>query len=79
MPLSESLAIVDAINAICKEKPLVRAVEDPRFGQLQQRLRESDWRTLTDEIRRIGGEQYCTTRLVRRDSPECIAVYGKPD
>ncbi len=79
MKKSEALEIVDAINAICKEKPLVRAVEDPRFGQLQQRLRESDWRTLTDEIRRIGGELYCTTRLVRRDSPECIAIYGEID
>jgi len=77
MKVSEAKKIVEGINEIYKDKPLAKAVEDPEFERLQQLLRASEWRTVVDEFQIVGGVPYGKTRLVRKDSPDCIAIYGR--
>jgi len=74
---AEALHILDEINTIYKVKPLAKAVEDPRFERLQLRLRESEWRTVVDEFWVVDGVPYGKARLVRKDSADCVSIYGK--
>ena len=69
--------IVEELNAILMNQPLVKAVEDSRFEGLQQRLKESEWRTILDEFQIVDGKAYGKARLVDKDSMEAKAIYGR--
>jgi len=77
MKESEARKVVDGINEIYKAMPLAKAVENPEFERLQQLLRASEWRTVVDEFQIVGDVPYGKARLVRKDSPDCIAIYGR--
>ena len=69
--------IVEELNAILMNQPLAKAVEDSRFEGLQQRLKESEWRTIIDEFQIVDGKAYGKARLVEKDSMEAMAIYGR--
>lgn len=69
--------IVEELNAILMNQPLAKAVEDSRFEGLQQRLKKSEWRTITDEFQIVDGNAYGKARLVDKDSMEAMAIYGR--
>ena len=69
--------IVEELNAILMNQPLAKAVEDSRFEGLQQRLKESEWRTIIDEFQIVDGKAYGKSRLVEKDSTEAMAIYGR--
>ena len=68
--------IVEELNAILMNQPLAKAVEDSRFEVLQQRLKESEWRTIIDEFQIVDGKAYGRARLVDIKSAEAKAIYG---
>lgn len=69
--------IVEELNAILMNRPLAKAVEDSRFEGLQQKLKESEWRTIIDEFQIVDGKAYGKARLVEKDSMEAMAIYGR--
>lgn len=69
--------IVEELNAILMNQPLAKAVEDSRFEGLQQKLKESEWRTIIDEFQIVDGKAYGKARLVEKDSMEAMAIYGR--
>ena len=69
--------IVEELNAILMNQPLAKAVEDSRFEGLQQRLKNSEWRTIIDEFQIVDGKAYGKARLVEKDSMEAMAIYGR--
>lgn len=77
MKWSEAEKILGELNEILEEKPLAKAVEDSRFETLQQRLKESEWRTIIDEFQFVDGAAYGKARLVEKDSMEAMAIYGR--
>ena len=70
MKRDEAEQIVAELNAILRDLPLSKAVEDARFEQLQRQLNASDWRTVIDELRVIDGAAYGKARLVSADSED---------
>ena len=69
--------ILGELNEILKEEPLAKAVEDSRFETLQQRLKETEWRTIIDEFQFVDGKAHGKARLVEKDSMEAMAIYGR--
>ena len=69
--------ILGELNEILEEKPLAKAVEDSRFETLQQRLKESEWRTIIGKFQIVDGNAYGKARLVDKDSMEAKAIYGR--
>ena len=70
MKRDEAEQIVAELNAILKNQPLAKAVEDSRFEGLQRRLKESEWRTIIDEFQIVDGKAYGKARLVSTDSED---------
>ena len=70
MKRNEAVQIVAELNAILRDLPLAKAVEDARFEQLQRQLKASDWRTVIDEFKIIDGPAYGRARLVSADSED---------
>ena len=70
MKRNEAEQIVAKLNAILKDLPLAKAVEDARFEQLQRQLKESEWRTVIDEFQITDGAAYGKARLVSADSDD---------
>lgn len=68
---------MEELNAILMNQPLAKAVEDSRFEGLQQRLKNSEWRTIIDEFQIVDGNAYGKARLVDKDSMEAMAIYGR--
>ena len=70
MKRDEAERIVAELNAILRDLPLSKAVEDARFEQLQRQLKESEWRTVIDEFQITDGAAYGKARLVGADSED---------
>ena len=75
MKRNEAEQIVAKLNAILKDLPLARAVEDARFEQLQRQLKESEWRTVIDEFQVSDGVAYGRARLVGADSEDWKRIW----
>lgn len=75
MKLNEAEQIVVELNAILRDLPLAKAVEDARFEQLQRQLKASEWRTVIDEFKIVDGVVFGKARLAGKASPDAVAVY----